>query len=156
MVHVVCVSAIGPTTATGAADAPAFYTNFGRSAISVAAPGGNADAANGFPVLAWPWGADYASWVWSLCSKTAIVEFDDAGTPSLPCIGGTTLLGEIGTSQASPHVAGLAASIIAEQGKGRPSQVKATILKSAVDLGPTGTDPLYGRGRIDVARALGL
>ena len=43
MVHVVCVSAIGPVTATGPVDLPAFYTNFGRSSISVAGPGGNAD-----------------------------------------------------------------------------------------------------------------
>jgi len=40
MVHVVCVSAMGPATATGPVDIPTFYTNFGRSAISVAAPGG--------------------------------------------------------------------------------------------------------------------
>src|SRR5437764_1056694 len=48
---VICVAATGPTTdATGLTiasgpwtdvDAPAFYTNFGRSAIDVAAPGGN-------------------------------------------------------------------------------------------------------------------
>ena len=44
--HVVCVSAVGPALATDDPDTPAFYTNFGRSAISVAAPGGNADVAN--------------------------------------------------------------------------------------------------------------
>ena len=44
--HVICVSATGPTDWDGATpgqnvDAPADYTNYGRSSISVAAPGGN-------------------------------------------------------------------------------------------------------------------
>lgn len=153
---VVCVSAVGPATATGNPDAFAYYSNFGRSAISVAGPGGNADAANGFTVSAWPWGNDIASWVWSYCSKTRLV-FAANGIPSLTvCSFGNRLTGYIGTSQATPHVAGLAALVIAETGKGNPSQVKARIQQSANDLGQPGTDPFYGRGRINVARALGL
>ena len=45
---------------------------------------------------------------------------------------------------------------MAEHGTGNVSQIKHMIEKSAVDLGETGTDPYYGRGRVDVARALGL
>jgi subtilisin family serine protease len=153
--HVVCVSAVGPALATDNPDTPAFYTNFGRSAISVAAPGGNADAANGLPNSNWPWGPDFASWVWSLCSKTLITDLSGAA-PVTPCTSGGVVLGEVGTSQASPHVAGLAALLVAELGHGRPSQIKAAILKSALDLGQPGTDPYFGRGRIDVAKALGL
>jgi len=132
----------------------AAYSNFGRSAISVAAPGGNADLVN-FTVSSWPWGADIASWVWSYCSKTYISALTGT-TPTLPCSAGNRLTGEVGTSQASPHVAGLAALLVAEQGHGNPSQIKATILNSAVDLGAPGVDPNYGRGLIDVAKALGL
>ena len=155
--HVVCVSAVGPATATGNPDEPAYYTNIGRSAISVAAPGGNADAAHGFPVSVWPWGPDVASWVWSYCSKTLIAGFTTTGTPVLTnCVFGNRLLGYFGTSQATPHVAGLAALLIAQGGPDKPNQVKNQIQGSAVDLGQPGTDPFYGRGRIDVARALGL
>ncbi|MEO6527436.1 MAG: S8 family serine peptidase [Gemmatimonadaceae bacterium] len=155
--HVVCVSSVGPPTATSNPDTPAYYTNFGRSAITVAAPGGNADAANGFTVSNWPWGPGIASWVWSFCSKTRIAGFTPAGVPVLTaCVAGNRLSGYIGTSQASPHVAGLAALVIAEQGAGSPSQIKSVIVKSAVDLGQPGTDPFYGRGRIDVASAVGL
>ena len=150
--HVICVSSVGPALATDNPSMAALYSNFGRSAISVAAPGGNADLEN-FTVSNWPWGPDIASWVWSLCSKTYI---PDLTAPSFPCAAGNRLVGEIGTSQASPHVAGLAALLVAEQGHGRPSQIKAAILKSAVDLGAPGTDPNYGRGLIDVAKALGL
>jgi subtilisin family serine protease len=156
--HVVCVSSVGPATEMLNQDAPAFYTNFGRSAISVAAPGGNADAANGFPVSARPWGPDFASRVWSLCAKYRIAGFTAAGAPVLtPCTAGNRLYGLVGTSQAAPHVSGLAALLITEHGFSRqPSAVKHAIERSALDLGPTGPDPYHGRGRIDVARALGL
>ena len=155
--HVLCVSSVGPATEMLNPDAPAFYTNFGRSAISVAAPGGNADAAGGFPLSPRPWGSDFASWVWSLCAKYRITGFTGTGTPITPCVAGNSLRGLLGTSQASPHVAGLAALLIAEHGySNQPAAVKHAIERAALDLGPTGTDPYYGRGRIDVARALGL
>lgn len=156
--HVVCVSSVGPATGMLDQDAPAFYTNFGRSAISVAAPGGNADAANGFPASARPWGSDVASRVWSLCARYVIAGFTATGAPILtPCAAGNRLNGLVGTSQATPHVTGLAALLMAEHGnRNQPSAVKHAIERSAVDLGATGTDPYYGRGRIDVARALGL
>ena len=52
---------------------------------------------------------------------------------------------------------GLAALLIAEHGYSKqPAAVRHAIERSALDLGATGTDPYYGRGRIDVARALGL
>jgi subtilisin family serine protease len=156
--HVLCVSSVGPATAMLDPDAPAFYTNFGRSAISVAAPGGNADAANGFPLSPRPWGNDFASWVWSFCAKYRIAGLTGTGAPILtPCAAGNRLSGFTGTSQATPHVTGLAALLIAEHGLGnQPAAVKHAIERSALDLGATGPDPYYGRGRIDVARALGL
>ena len=156
--HVLCVSSVGPATGMLDQDAPAFYSDFGRSAVSVAAPGGNANAAGGFPLSPRPWGPDFASWVWSLCAKYRIAGFSGTGAPILtPCTAGNRLYGLLGTSQATPHVSGLAALLIAEHGYGKqPSAVKHAIEQSALDLGATGTDPYYGRGRIDVARALGL
>jgi subtilisin family serine protease len=79
-----------------------------------------------------------------------------AGVPVLTnCSAGNRISGYIGTSQASPHVAGLAALIMAEYGTDAV-QTRQRIVSSAIDLGDTGTDPYFGRGRIDVARALGL
>jgi subtilisin family serine protease len=163
--QVVCVAAEGPQKWADAADpvlssAPSDFTNFGRSAITVAAPGGNYEVGTDgkVKVSAWPWGNDVASWVWSYCSKTALVFDEDTGAilGYAGCQAGNRLRGYVGTSQASPHVTGLAALLVAEQGRGQPSQIKAAIVKSAVDLGQTGTDPYYGRGRISVANALGL
>ena len=159
--HVICVAAVGPTTYDASlvppfnGDVPAWYSYYGRNAISVAAPGGNYDAGVNFPVLSvWPWGVDFASWVWSYCAKDRIAGFTAAGVPVPPipsCAAGNRLSGYIGTSQASPHVAGLAASLMAEFGTGQTQQIKNLIEKSSVPI-----DPAYGRGRISVKNALGL
>ena len=53
-------------------------------------------------------------------------------------------------------VAGLAALLVAQLGHGNPALIRARILESADDLGDPGVDPFYGRGRINVARALGI
>lgn len=131
-VHTLCVSATGPSDAgdPGSYDDPAFYTNFGRSSVSVAAPGGTSEGA-----------------VWAACSTS---------TPYAPfCADGTWALGLGGTSMAAPHVAGLAALLVAEVGR-NPAQIRARILKGAVDLGQRGTDPYYGRGRIYIPASLGI
>jgi len=159
--HVMCVSSVGPQQATqmtsipDTLDIPAFYSNFGRSGISVAAPGGNARP--DLAPSAWPWGSDIASWVWSYCSKTRLV-FNASGAilGYAGCQAGNRLTGYIGTSQATPHVAGLAALLVVEKGHGKPQIIKNSIQNSADDLGQPGTDPFYGRGRINVAKALGL
>jgi len=86
--------------------------------------------------------------VWQTCSQTSL---------AIPvCRTGNFTVGLSGTSMASPHVSGLAALIVAQIGHDRPSQVKARLLQTADDLGENGTDPFYGKGRINVARALGL
>jgi subtilisin family serine protease len=154
-VHVVCVSAVGPSTPTSSPDEVSLYTNFGRSSIDVAAPGGNFRA--DFAPSPWPWGSTPASFVWSLCSKTVLVLNASGGVVGLAgCQAGNRLLFQVGTSQAAPHVSGLAALLMAEHGTGNVSQIKQMIVKSAADLGQPGTDPYYGSGRIDVGRALGL
>jgi len=154
-VHVICVSAVGPSSATASPDESSAFTNFGRSAISVAAPGGNYRP--DFGASAWPWGNDIASWVWSYCSKTRLVLNASGGVLGYAgCQAGNRLTGQVGTSQAAPHVAGLAALLMAEHGTGSVTRIKHMIESSAVDLGQPGTDPYYGGGRIDVGRALGL
>jgi subtilisin family serine protease len=155
---VICVSATGPTNArrnaagtafilVGGAyqdiqniDALAGYSNYGRSAISVAAPGGNA-----LPV-------------WQSCSgftiHTGLTGCRTRFYNSPTSWSGSTV-GISGTSMAAPHVTGLAALIAGEVGHS-PSQIAARIQQSADDLGQVGTDPAYGKGRINVARAAGV
>ena len=131
----ICVSATGPTAQAGVngpwtnIDAPATYTNYGRSAINVAAPGGNA-----------------ASFVYAACSRTSLL---------IPvCQTGTFVVGVAGTSMASPHVAGAAALLVEQLGR-NPAAIRARLEQTADDLGQSGTDPFYGKGRLNVARAVG-
>jgi subtilisin family serine protease len=153
--HVLCVSAVGPIVATGNPDLPAFYTNFGRRSIDVAAPGGNLGPLPNGTKSNWPWGPDVISWVWSLCSKTLIGGWTAANAPRLTtCTFGNRLYAAIGTSQASPHAAGLAALLVSVTGKSKPDQIKKMIEESADDLGPRGRDAFFGEGRINVAAAL--
>ena len=145
--NVVCVSALGPSKATLALqfenlDTFASYSNYGRSAITVSAPGGTGSgiAAN----------QRQRGYVTAACSRAAI----SAGLAV--CGSGTFVVGSNGTSMAAPHVSGLAALIVEDIGKDKPSQVKALLQQSADDLGQAGTDPVHGKGRISVPGALGL
>lgn len=133
--NVICVSATGPTAQASVngpwtdPDALASYSNFGVSSVSVAAPGGNASA------------------VWAACSTFSL---------QIPvCQTGTFILGLGGTSMASPHAAATAA-LISEDVGANPARIRAKLQGSADDLGAPGADPSYGKGRINVRKALGL
>jgi subtilisin family serine protease len=148
--HVIAVSATGPVGfATGAnnADTPASYTNFGSSAISFAAPGGNDEF---LPLT-------------QVCSRprfpsgsvtTNCFVFDFVISPGTLGNTGGYFFAE-GTSMAAPHVAGVAALIIEKNGGSLPpAQVEAALRASADDLGKPGNDPFYGGGRVNALRAV--
>lgn len=59
-----------------------------------------------------------------------------------------------GTSMATPHVAGLAALLMADDPSRTPSQVRQRIESTAVDAGASGRDTAYGVGRIRPTAAL--
>lgn len=110
-------------------DVPAYYTNFGQSAIDFAAPGGNVDF-NLVPDGPYSWDMVLSTvpggWAWAS-----------------------------GTSMASPHATGVAALIIGKNGGSmKPAQVKAALRASADDLGKPGNDDFYGQGRVNAYRAV--
>jgi subtilisin family serine protease len=144
--QVVAVSATGPKgwglDPTTALDLPAFYSNYGRSAIDLAAPGGNLD----FGLLV----PDPFAHLCTVVVTLPCAAFDLVVGPTA---GGWTFA--FGTSAAAPHVAGVAALLIgANGGAMRPTEVEATLRASADDLGPPGLDPFYGHGRINAGAAV--
>ncbi|MDT8325602.1 MAG: S8 family serine peptidase [Bacteroidota bacterium] len=134
------ISATGPV---GQQDFDSFscYSNYGNSAISVAAPGGNVDCVAGAFVtpldgvmscLA-PW---IAANVIGLPNPTTYYTF------------------AAGTSMAAPHVAGTAALVEAAKGNSNPGYLQARLQNTADDLGAPGNDPYFGKGRINAAAAV--
>lgn len=140
--NAMCASATAPTAAATVngpwenVDAPAPYSSFGWSAIHIAAPGG---------VIA------RFRTIWLPCTTTPT---ETTARPG--CRTGQPVEQGVGTSWAAPHVAGLAALLVAQLGHGNPALIRALIQQSADDLGKPGMDPFYGHGRINVARALGV
>jgi len=126
----VCVSATGPfgwgSDTSVYLDDFAVYSNYGPQ-VDFAAPGGNFD-----PTLPRYW-YDFV----------------------LNCTNGQWYAWYAGTSQASPHVAGVAALIVeANGGDMKPSQIVRELRQSADDLGKPGQDVYFGHGRVNAAAAV--
>lgn len=93
--------------------------------VSVVAPGGDASGA-----------ADSDSYHWIKSTYS------------------TSYASMAGTSQAAPHVAGLAGLILSINPGLTSAQVMSIITSTATDLGPPGRDDEYGWGQIDAYAAL--
>lgn len=59
-----------------------------------------------------------------------------------------------GTSMATPHVSGTAALILQEDPTKTPTEVRAVLQATAVDLGASGFDTIYGYGRVNALDAV--
>jgi serine protease len=136
------VVAVAATTEDGC---QAEYSNTGED-VDVAAPGGGGDA---IPAAdAWDLAQCHPGVpLRSIYQQTFTSSPARFGLPS----------GYYGTSMAAPHVAGLAALLIASRRLGSrpsPAAVEQRIEQTARDLGPPGFDLRYGHGLIDAAAAL--
>ncbi len=134
--NVIEISATAPrgwaTPAGSSLDYQTSYTNYGRSAIDFAAPGGDfvypgeedCTVGTSFPITVPCWVLDLVfstgngGWYWSA-----------------------------GTSMATPHAAGVAALILSEGGVNDPAGLEAELRARADDLGVPGQDSTYGLGR---------
>lgn len=149
--HVISVAATAPygwaVDFTADLDEPAHYSNYGQSVISFAAPGGD-------------WDFSYVPEGWNLCvvgftvHYCFVFDYVFSTGSNLDPMWATYFWGS-GTSMAAPHVCGVAAIIIGENGGDmHPAQVEAALRKSADDLGKPGNDDYYGRGRVNAYNAV--
>ena len=145
----ICVSATGPQ---GSDDirvgpfyditAPASYTNYGRSAIDLAGPGGDYNGVEG-------------GFVWAACSSNE-VRVSGGFISASPCSASKFYItGKAGTSMASPHVTGLASLLVEDYGR-NPRRIQNRMQQTADDLGQRGADKFYGKGYINIPAALGI
>ncbi|MGA5688152.1 S8 family serine peptidase [Cytobacillus pseudoceanisediminis] len=114
----------------------AFFSNYGNSAIDVAAPGGD-------------YGAEYAETL-----DPATADITNLILSTWPTYLGLPYTYNAGTSMAAPQVAGIAGVIKAANPDLKPSQVSAIIKQTAIDYGKPGQDALYGSGEANAYRAL--
>lgn len=114
--------------ATNFSNSLAPYSNFGPQ-IDVVAPGGDTGVDQN--------GDGYGD---GIIQQT----FKAAGQPY-------TYLFFEGTSMASPHVAGVAALMLSRQPNASPDQIRDTLLRTALNLGPT---EQYGAGLIQARAAI--
>lgn len=133
--NVACIAATGPTS--GGTVGPwvnpdnwASYSNYGITAVNVAAPGGTGGGA-----------------VWAACSQTSLV---------IPvCRTGTFVLGAAGTSMATPHASAVAALLVERLGK-NPQAIRSQLQDTSDDVQAPGPDAFSGKGRVNAARAAGV
>jgi subtilisin family serine protease len=155
--HVIAVSATGPVGfavnfPNGATNfsRPASYTNFGKSVVDFGAPGGDGVFEPASQICSVPRNPPGSGSVTTNCFV-----FDFVISPGgLAPLNGSYFFAA-GTSMAAPHVAGVAALIIAKNGGSmKPAQVEAKLRQSADDLGKRGNDEFYGAGFVNALRAV--
>lgn len=109
-------------------DIPASYTDYGRSLVDIAAPGGDIDTDETLPFFYFDYVLSTISEGWAFAA---------------------------GTSMASPHVAGVAALIIAKNGGDiTPQEVEKQLLKTADKIDGNGKSLFFGKGRVNAFRAV--
>lgn len=154
----IAVAATGPTGFGLDPDAPlqdfstpASYTNFGKSAILVAAPGGDnvlLNTAAGSQLCALPQVPSGS--VVNVCWAFDLVISTIRGTAAPPNF---SFGFADGTSMAAPSVSAVAALIKAKNPGLSLGDLKNSIARATDDLGKKGRDPNFGRGFINAYKA---
>lgn len=141
----VCVSATGPLMQQNF-DQPATYTNYGISAIEVAAPGGNASDTEEYV------NQDLIIGARSRRASSGTLVVCRTSTEGVAYFYAYAA----GTSMATLHVAGLAALIKSYNPTISVNGLRSKILHSSDDVGVKGRDVYSNWGRINAAAGLGI
>ncbi|MFC0261932.1 S8 family peptidase [Fontibacter flavus] len=152
--HVLSISSTGPTGwvlgNTNFSD-PAYYTDFGKSLVDFAAPGGTV----GLAVVEGNFNPCTLIGTTRTTTTTCAI-FDQVFSTVRGTSNGNYNWAQ-GTSMASPAAAGVVALMMqANGGNLTPAQVKTRLMQSSTDLGKPGQDEIYGHGFVNAAKAVGI
>jgi serine protease len=125
--------------------AHAYYSNTGTW-VELSAPGGSERGFASFVDRGFVWQQTFDFTV----VETYLLTPAQYRAPRFDVLG---YIGYIGTSMATPHVAGVAAMMM-QQGITSPKAVEAALEQFAVDLGTPGKDNTFGYGLVDARNAL--
>ena len=148
MVSPACASKAIAVGAVDKIDNIASYSD-GGAELDLVAPGGDYLGGIHYPEIVSTFSTEVANnplyclyWLAEECYDNYLV------------VDGMRYIRAIGTSMATPHVAGAAALLLEENPYLTPSEIKTVLEQNADDLGPPGWDNVYGWGRINVKKAL--
>lgn len=116
------------------ADELAFYSNYGQGVIELGAPGGDC-------------GPGYTPGRGQSCDPTGQYRI-------VSTFRGNGYARSLGTSFAAPKVAGIAALVVAQEGRIGPARVAHRLFQTAIDVGPPGKDAQFGYGLPDAVAAV--
>jgi hypothetical protein len=152
--HVISISATGPTGwvfGNNNFSQPSYYTDYGKSLVSYAAPGGSV----GLAIVEGNFSPCTLVGTFRTATNTCAV-FDQVFSTVRGATNGNYNWAQ-GTSMASPAAAGVVALMMqANGGHLSPAQVFGRLRQSSTDLGKPGNDEYYGHGFVNAAKAVGL
>lgn len=144
----------------------AIITAYNNGMVMVAAAGNNGGAVNfpaAYPEVIAVSATDINNNIASFSSRGPEVDLAAPGVSILSTYKGNNYATLSGTSMASPHVAGTAALVMSApvgtydanfNGQWDPAEVKQKLQDTAVDLGTTGFDNLFGWGLVNAFAAV--
>jgi hypothetical protein len=132
-----------------------------RGALLVAAAGNAGPQAKPLYPAAYPFvlavtATDSADQVYAMANAGAHIAAAAPGVDVLLPAPGGSYQQLSGSSVAAAHVSGLAALLLELRPSLTPDDVRATLIRTARDLGAPGRDPTFGAGLVDAAAALAV
>jgi len=148
MVSPACASKAIAVGAVDKLDNVASYSDGGPE-LDLVAPGGDQLGGQSFPEIVAPYSTEVA-----LNPDYCMYLITEECWDKYFTVDGDRYIRAVGTSMATPHVAGAAALLLEENPSLTPLQVKTLLEQTADDLGAGGRDNAYGWGRINIEKAI--
>ncbi|UCG49089.1 MAG: S8 family serine peptidase, partial [Phycisphaerales bacterium] len=148
MVSPACASKVIAVGALDKNNGIADYSDGGPE-LDVVAPGGGDFGGNQYPEIVSTFSTEVANNPFYCLYQIGEECYDNYFV-----VEGTRYIRAVGTSMATPHVAGAAALLLEENPSLTPGQIKQVLQENADDLGAPGWDNVYGWGRINIEKSL--